>query len=89
MSSVECEARGGGRMSGREGGGEEGRNWAAGKPYGETVANHSFSLLCSTGFCSLLCVLHIAWDASGTMSLLWGMCDGLGLDDRRGLFQSL
>lgn len=44
MSSVECEARGGGRMSGREGGGEEGRNWAAGKPYGETVANHSFSL---------------------------------------------
>lgn len=85
MSPVECEARGGGRMSGREGGGEEGRNWAAGKPYGETVANHSFSLF----YFVLYCFLHIAWDASGTMSLLWGMCDGLGLDDRRGLFQSL
>lgn len=43
MSLVEHEARGRAERQGGER--EEGRNWAADKPYGEIVANHPSFLL--------------------------------------------
>lgn len=76
MSLVEHEARG--EQSVRAGGGKKagtGQQTNLMEKLWPTIPPFSCSSCC-TAFCSLLCVLHIAWDARGTVgccgeSMMW------------------